>query len=432
MNEYQLRPINRSFRQSSRMRALTMNGHDTIAVEYEELNGKNGDGENLVNEFRELAINTSTRSYNKWSPTEHGATLVWRDVCVYAKQFNSPKIKRIINNVSGAVTPGTLVALMGSSGAGKSTLMSTIAYRNQGGTIVQGDILLNGKEIGPFMYQISGFVHQDDLFYGTLTVMEHLVFMARLKLDRRSTKCERERIINELLEQTGLKRCANTRIGEQGEGKMLSGGEKKRLAFATELLTRPTILFCDEPTTGLDSYSAQKLVGTLQNLASRGTAIICTIHQPSSQLFAMFDQVLLLADGRTAYMGSPTDALNFFQKYGYECPKDYNPADFMIGVLAATPGNERASLRAANRMCDLFAVSDAAQQRDLLINLEMHIAEEGNLETNYETVKFQKPFWPVTVFWLTYRSLLTVVRDPTVQFLRIIQKIVSNSYQFFK
>lgn len=103
--------------------------------------------------------------------------------------------------------------------------------------------------------------------------------------------------------------------------KVLSGGEKKRLAFATELLIKPTILFCDEPTTGLDSYSAQQLIGTLQSLARRGTSIMCTIHQPSSQLFAMFHQVLLLADGRVAFMGTPDQALDFFARYFYKKKK---------------------------------------------------------------------------------------------------------------
>ena len=115
------------------------------------------------------------------------------------------------------------------------------------------------------------------------------------------------------MERTGLTKCAATQIGEEGEGKMLSGGEKKRLAFATELLTKPAILFCDEPTTGLDSFSAQNLVKTLQDLARvHNTAIMCTIHQPSSQLIAMFDQVLLLAEGRVAFFGQPKESLNFF------------------------------------------------------------------------------------------------------------------------
>uniref|UniRef100_A0A336L180 CSON003410 protein n=1 Tax=Culicoides sonorensis TaxID=179676 RepID=A0A336L180_CULSO len=424
--EYQLVTINTSVNRDTSSKGFTMNGHGDKS--YIELNGENEDFPLPENRFAPGGNNgigkNKMRSYSKWSPTEQGATLVWRDVCVYAKQQGTEqRIKRIINNVSGAVTPGTLVALMGSSGAGKSTLMSSLAYRNPSGTIVQGDILVNGKPIGPFMYRLSGFVHQDDLFIGTLTVKEHLTFMAHLKCDSRMTKFERRRLINDLLERTGLKKCARTKIGEDGEGKMLSGGEKKRLAFASELLTQPTMLFCDEPTTGLDSYSAQQLVATLQQLANRGTAIICTIHQPSSQLFAMFDQVMFLTEGRVAFMGAPDNAIEFFSQQGYTCPKTYNPADFLIGVLAPAPGCEKASLRIANRICDLFAVSEAAQQRDMLINLEMHIGEEADLQTKYESVKYRKPYWITTVFWLMYRALLTVVRDPTVQYLRIIQKI---------
>ncbi|XP_053681608.1 protein scarlet [Sabethes cyaneus] len=373
---------------------------------------------------------SSLRSYNKWSPTEQGATLVWRDLCVYATGDKNgtngggqSRIKRIINNVSGAVTPGTLIALMGSSGAGKSTLMSALAYRTQPGTVVQGDVLVNGHPIGPYMYRLSGFVHQDDLFVGSLTVGEHLYFMAKLKLERSVNRKHAARLIQDLLERTGLTKCVDTRIGEVGEGKMLSGGEKKRLAFATELLTKPTILFCDEPTTGLDSFSAQNLVSTLQLLAKRGTAIICTIHQPSSQLFSMFDQVMLLADGRVAYAGKPNDALAFFEQHGYGCPSNYNPAEFLIGVLATAPGYEKASQRSAQRLCDLFAVSEAAGQRDVLINLEMHIAESADFKVKDTKNLLRKPLWISTVFWLTYRAFLTVVRDPTVQYLRLLQKI---------
>ncbi|XP_053664764.1 protein scarlet [Anopheles marshallii] len=378
---------------------------------------------------------SSLRSYSKWSPTEQGATLVWRDLCVYATASSPngehngvsgshrPTIKRIINNVSGAVTPGTLIALMGSSGAGKSTLMSALAYRTPPGTVVQGDILVNGQPVGPYMYRLSGFVHQDDLFVGSLTVHEHMYFMAKLRLERRVGHRAIDQTIRDLLERTGLARCAGTRIGEAGDGKMLSGGEKKRLAFATELLTKPTLLFCDEPTTGLDSYSAQALVSTLQQLARRGTAIICTIHQPSSQLFSMFDQVMLLAEGRVAYAGRPLDALAFFAQHGHACPPNYNPAEYLIGALATAPGFEKASQRAAHRLCDLFAVSEAAGQRDVLINLEVHMAESGDYRVTEEKHLSGRPHWFHATLWLTYRALLTVVRDPTVQYLRLLQKI---------
>jgi ATP-binding cassette, subfamily G (WHITE), eye pigment precursor transporter len=332
------------------------------------------------------------------------------------------------------------------SGAGKSTLMSALAYRNSrerilfliknilkkvnfdnitAGSIIQGDILINGCQIGPFMRRLSGFVHQDDLFYGSLTVLEHLTCMAHLKLDRRVKREEINFIIRDLLERTGLVNCMHTKIGEDGEGKMLSGGEKKRLSFATELLTQPGILFCDEPTTGLDSYNAQKLVETLQDLAERkNTAIMCTIHQPSSQLFAMFDQVLLLSEGRIAFFGSPDDALDFFAENGYKCPASYNPADFLIGVLSTEHGPyERNSQRTSMRICDMFAVSEASQQRDLLVNLEMHMFESGVYRVEDELSSFRPPMGITTMYWLVWRFLLTVFRDPTIQFMRVLQKI---------
>lgn len=249
------------------------------------------------------------------------------------------------------------------------------------------------------------------------------LFQAHLRLDRRVSKEERRLIIKELLERTGLLSAAQTRIGSGDDKKVLSGGERKRLAFAVELLNNPVILFCDEPTTGLDSYSAQQLVATLYELAQKGTTILCTIHQPSSQLFDNFNNVMLLADGRVAFTGSPQHALSFFANHGYYCPEAYNPADFLIGVLATDPGYEQASQRSAQHLCDQFAVSSAAKQRDMLVNLEIHMAQSGNFPFDTEVESFRGVAWykRFHVVWL--RASLTLLRDPTIQWLRFIQKI---------
>ncbi|XP_067645713.1 protein scarlet [Eurosta solidaginis] len=371
------------------------------------------------------------RSYSKWSPTEEGATLVWRDLCVYTTgdpngtsgSSSLHSMKRIINNSTGAVQPGNMMALMGSSGSGKTTLMSTLAFRQPAGTIVQGDILINGRRIGPFMHRISGYVYQDDLFIGSLTVLEHLTFMAHLRLDRRVSNRERKIIINDLLARTGLLSSAYTRIGSGDDKKVLSGGERKRLAFAVELLNDPVILFCDEPTTGLDSFSAQQLVQTLYELAKKGTTILCTIHQPSSQLFDMFNNVLLLADGRVAFTGSPQNALTFFAANGYHCPEAYNPADFLIGVLATDPGYEQASQRSAQYLCDMFAVSNAAKQRDMLVNLEIHMAQTGEYPFESQVDSFQSAAWYKKFHVIWYRATLSMFRDPTIQHMRFFQKM---------
>lgn len=138
----------------------------------------------------------------------------------------------------------------------------------------------------------------------------------------------------------------------------------------------------------------------------------------------MFDQVLLLSDGRVAFFGDPEDAIDFFGEHGYRCPINYNPAEYLISVLSTETGcTERTSQRTANRMCDLFAVSEASQQRDLLVNLEMHMYESGTYKVQDELKGYKPPFWLSTLYWLTWRSFLTVIRDQTVQILRILQKV---------
>uniref|UniRef100_A0A1B0ESG4 ABC transporter domain-containing protein n=2 Tax=Lutzomyia longipalpis TaxID=7200 RepID=A0A1B0ESG4_LUTLO len=374
-------------------------------------------------------VTTQLRSYSKWAPCEQGVTMVWRDLSIYALTGGNSStqhrgLKRIINNVTGVVRSGTLMALMGASGAGKSTLMSALACREAPGTIIHGDILVNGRKVGPFMHTMSGFVHQEDLFVGTLTVLEHLTFMVNLKVDRRMSQRDKEHLIDELIQRSGLTMCTNTRIGHAGDGKVLSGGEKKRLAFATELITKPNILFCDEPTTGLDSFSARYIVRTLQDLARQGTAIICTIHQPSSELFSMFHEVMLLTEGRVAFMGPPRDALAFFAEHGHQCPDNYNPADFMIGLLATYPGDENTSRRTAHRICDLFAVSPMAEQRDIVVNLEYHMAEKAEFDIEgHHGRRMRNLRWYKKIYWLVYRAFLSVTRDSSIQTLRIVQKI---------
>ncbi|XP_045491217.1 protein scarlet [Colias croceus] len=357
------------------------------------------------------------------SPAPRPCTLVWRDLTVHIK-LKEGKLKRLVNSVNGIAKPGSLVALMGPSGAGKTTLMTALAHRSPIGTVVDGAIAMNGRPVGDFMHQESGYMHQDELFVENLTVMEHLTIMARLRMDRRTSSLARKRRVNQLLRQLSLYGTRHTRIGGLDGRKTLSGGERKRLAFATELLTDPGLLFCDEPTTGLDSSSAQKLMTLLRASAMQGKTVICTIHQPSSELMALFDKLVLLAEGRVAYAGNASGALGFFESLGYQCPITYNPTDYFIKVLALTPGSEGASRHAIKSVCDRFAVSDAAKELDMEIHLEFHLIDNQDQESKRTKVSsFKAPFFHTKIVWLVYRYLLMVLRDPNVQLLRIVQKL---------
>lgn len=132
---------------------------------------------------------------------------------------------------------------------------------------------------------------------------------------------------------------------------------------------------------------------------------------------------MLLADGRVAFTGSPQHALSFFANHGYYCPEAYNPADFLIGVLATDPGYEQASQRSAQHLCDQFAVSSAAKQRDMLVNLEIHMAQSGNFPFDTEVDSFRGVSWLKRFYVVWLRTTLTLLRDPTIQWMRFVQKM---------
>jgi ATP-binding cassette, subfamily G (WHITE), eye pigment precursor transporter len=241
--------------------------------------------------------------------------------------------RHILRGVSGEALPGELMVLMGPSGAGKSTLLDCIAGRNRDCT---GEILVNGKPWNALSARRACYVMQDDLFYANLTVLEHLTFQAQLRMGGDSVLTRQQRV-DAVVSELGLSVCKHTRIGDPANGtKGLSGGQRKRLALATELLTNPSLLFVDEPTSGLDSFMAETVVRQMRELARRGRTVIATIHQPSSQLFALFDRLFLLVNGRTVFHGRADASLDYFASVGWPCPAFINPTDHFMTVLAVT------------------------------------------------------------------------------------------------
>ena len=164
--------------------------------------------------------------------------------------------------MSGAVRPGEFLAIMGSSGAGKTILLDSLTLRYSDKVKIKGDRRINGKPVDmETLARISGYVQQEDLFVGTLKVEEVLRFQALLRMDADFSYQERMIRVEEVISEFGLSKCRQTFIGHRDRGiKGISGGERKRLAFACEVLTNPSLMFCDEPTSGLDSYMAQNTV----------------------------------------------------------------------------------------------------------------------------------------------------------------------------
>lgn len=188
--------------------------------------------------------------------------------------------------------------------------MNTLLARNLHGLKVTGRVLIDGVDLGTDITFVSGYVQQDELFMSTLTVREHLEIQASLRLVDFS-EVQRRRRVSDVIQELGLAHCQDYRIGRGSLGeKGISGGEARRLLFASELLNNPALLFCDEPTTGLDSSMAMEVINVLSRLARSGRTIICTIHQPSSMIYRKFTRVAFMASGRLAYFGEPTRAVS--------------------------------------------------------------------------------------------------------------------------
>ncbi|XP_069194457.1 protein white isoform X2 [Procambarus clarkii] len=317
---------------------------------------------------------------------------------------------------------------MGASGAGKTTLLSVLTFRSDQALKVTGSLYVNGQRVSPeVLTRRSAYVQQEDLFIGTFTVREQLLFQAQLRMDRSIPQAQRVLRVEEVMQELSLVKCAKTMIGVPGRLKGISGGETKRLAFACEVLTNPAIMFLDEPTSGLDSFMAQNVVQALRGLASKGKTVITTIHQPSSEVFALFDRVLLMGEGRVAFLGSTSEALHFFSGLGRHCPKTYNPADFFISVLAIEPDNEAECRKFVQSTCDAFVNSSAGLQVSNLVAENKNSLSNGTaVSSSHVKVgkSLYKAGWAEQFAAVLVRSALANYREPMVLRIKAIQTIL--------
>jgi ABC-type multidrug transport system ATPase subunit len=245
----------------------------------------------------------------------------------------NPK-KHILKDISLEFVPGKISAVMGPSGSGKTTLINCI-LGNASGIIENGEILVNGLKGPPRHFKsVAKLIPQEDILLPSFTVVETLSFHAELVLPQATKPEERRARIDAIITALGLKECENVRIGSVEE-RGISGGQRKRVSIALELLSNPAVLCVDEPTSGLDSHSAEvviKILKDLSHVAGKRT-ILTTIHQPSFRIFSLFDNVVLLTRGRVAYSGPMNKIEPFFTSIGHIVPPKENPADHYMRLL---------------------------------------------------------------------------------------------------
>uniref|UniRef100_A0A8C6WPL4 ATP-binding cassette, sub-family G (WHITE), member 2a n=1 Tax=Neogobius melanostomus TaxID=47308 RepID=A0A8C6WPL4_9GOBI len=232
--------------------------------------------------------------------------------------------------LSGIMKPG-LNAIMGATGSGKSSFLDVLAARKDPSGL-SGQVLIDGAPQPPNFKCLSGYVVQDDVVMGTLTVRENLRFSAVLRLPASISRQEKEEKVERLIQELGLGKVADSRVGTQMI-RGISGGERKRTNIGMELIIDPSVLFLDEPTTGLDASTACSVLLLLKRMANHGRTIILSIHQPRYSIYRLFDNLTLLVNGKQVYHGLAPDALDYFSDIGYTCEPHNNPADFFLDVI---------------------------------------------------------------------------------------------------
>lgn len=231
-------------------------------------------------------------------------TLEWRGLSFKVNDVKAKTEKTILHSMSGKASPGKLLGIMGTSGAGKSTLLDCLAGRISDHKSLRGNLTVNGNKMDRESFKrVTGYVMQDDALFPLLTVRETIRYAAALRCAGMTSQ-ERNAVADATLSMMKLDKCAETIIGD-ANNRGLSGGERRRVSIAQDLVSSPSLIFLDEPTSGLDSSTALSVIEVLKEMAeSNGSTIIMTIHQPSSRLFSLLDDVIFLANGQVTYSGS--------------------------------------------------------------------------------------------------------------------------------
>ncbi|XP_055830839.1 pleiotropic drug resistance protein 2-like [Solanum dulcamara] len=312
---------------------------------------------------------------------------------------------QLLRDVSGAFRPGVLTALVGVSGAGKTTLMDVLAGRKTEGYI-EGSINISGypKNQSTFA-RISGYCEQNDIHSPHVTVYESLVYSAWLRLSPDVKEYTRKNFVEEIMDLVELNPLRDSLVGLPGvDG--LSTEQRKRLTIAVELVANPSIIFMDEPTSGLDARAAAIVMRTVRNTVDTGRTVVCTIHQPSIDIFEAFDELLLMKRGGQVIYAGPLGhhshlLIEYFQSIPGvpEIKEGYNPATWMLDISA--PAVE-AQLQVD--FADIYANSESYRRNQELIK-ELSIPAPGSKDLHFPT-EYSQPFFEQckACFWKQHLS----------------------------
>eukprot|EP00250_Pteridium_aquilinum_P005382 c15486_g1_i1 orf=631-5127(+) len=323
---------------------------------------------------------------------------------------------QLLRGVTGSFRPGVLTALMGVSGAGKTTLMDVLAGRKTGGYI-EGDVRISGypKRQETFA-RISGYCEQTDIHSPQVTVRESLIYSAWLRLPSDIDQGTRMQFVDEVMELVELGNLSSALVGLPGVSG-LSTEQRKRLTIAVELVANPSIIFMDEPTSGLDARAAAIVMRAVRNTVDTGRTVVCTIHQPSIDIFEAFDELLLMKRGGQVIYAGPVGThsqkiIEYFEAVpGVVKIKDkYNPATWMLEASSIAV-EQRLSIDFA----EVYRKSSLAQRNKEIVK-ELSLPAPGTRDLYFPT-QYCQPVWGQFKS-LLWKQHLTYWRSPDYNLVR--------------
>ncbi|KAJ1724608.1 hypothetical protein LPJ53_001144 [Coemansia erecta] len=352
--------------------------------------------------------------------------------------------RQILRNLDGTFLPGRLTGILGPSGSGKTTLLNLLAGQISTGS-TGGDIWVNGRPTtGAGLRRLAGYVNQEDVILSTQTVQEAIEMSITLRpppqaaeieaddglplpaaMEAHAAKpaAERRAEMRERSDQAlalfGLGKCRDTMVGDAG-AKGVSGGEKKRTAIAMEWVSEARVLFLDEPTSGLDAHSALLATRQLRQVAQTGRTVVAVLHQPSSEMFALLDDVLVLLDGRIVYLGPREQLVGYLARLGRPCGMYVNPADHLFNSVlfaeAAADGaadGAQAQARADELVAAWAASPEAAELRRRVDTPELAPVGRAQFRRTAPALRQLR--------YLLTRETRNALRNPLVLSIRLVQ-----------
>ncbi|XP_059841696.1 ATP-binding cassette sub-family G member 5 isoform X1 [Hypanus sabinus] len=348
----------------------------------------------------------------------------WWEVQSYFKKWT----RHILKDVSFYVESGQLMGILGNSGSGKTTLLDAIAGRLRGPANLIGDVYVNGCKLKKEdFHNYFSYVLQSDNLLSYLTVEETLTYIALLTLCG-DTNAIKEKVKSVMLELS-LNHVANQVIGGR-VFRGISGGERRRVSIAAQLLQDPKVILLDEPTTGLDSMTSNQIIHLLSELAHKNRIVILSIHQPRSELFKLFDRIAIMSCGELVFCGGTEDIVEFFASCGYQCPEYCNPFDLYVDLTSVDTRSKEREIETYSRVQEI----STSYQNSRIFNDALQLIDAAKKTKQLTSIRFKNTASPSILFklWILIRRIVrNLSRNKTGILMRLSQNLLYGLFIVF-